>query len=294
MRFAVERSRTAISGRGLLRAFGRLWVVLLVACGLYVGFARAGVVHSPFFVITEGGIEDAQSDEPGLRVLFVGNSFTFYNDMPRMVQELAAEDSGAPPVFSVSRTRGSWTFEGATDDEGLDSLLEDVDWDFVILQERSWMLSFDEDYWLHASYPYADELRRKIEAAGSEGILFETWGYRNGFDDGDTYEWMQGRLLDGGVELAEKLGMDMAPVGNAWYAVHGERPELDLWDSDGRHPNPAGSYLAACVFYAQLTGRDPTQSRFMAGLDPDDARYLQKTAAHAVAYWRYQGSEYDW
>jgi hypothetical protein len=120
MRFAVERSRTAISGRGLLRAFGRLWVILLLACGLYAGFAKAGVVHSPFFAITEGDIEDARSDEPGLRVLFVGNSFTFYNDMP---QELAAEDPGAPPVFSVSRTRGSWTFEGATDDKGLDSLL---------------------------------------------------------------------------------------------------------------------------------------------------------------------------
>lgn len=284
MSFAVERSRTAISGWGLLRAFGRLWVILLVACGLYVGFAKAGVVHSPFFVITEGDIEQARSDQQGLRVLFVGNSFTFYNDMPRMVHELAAEDSGAPPVFSVSRTRGSWTFEGATDDKGFESLLEDVDWDFVVLQERSWVLSFNEDYWLEASYPYADELRRKIEAAGSEGMVFETWGLPRGFDNGDTYEWMQGRLLDGAADLADRLGMDVAPVGNAWYAAHIERPDLDLWGSDGRHPNRAGSYLAACCFYAQLTGRDPRESGFFAGLDPSDARYLQETA-YAVVSW---------
>jgi hypothetical protein len=288
----VERSRPAISGLGFLRAFGRLWVVLLVACGLYVGFAKAGVVHSPFFVITEGDIERARSDEPGLRVLFVGNSFTFYNDMPHMVHELAAGDPGAPPVFSVSRTRGSWTLEGATDDKGIDSLLDDVDWDFVVLQERSWMLSFDEESWLETTYPYADELRRRIESAGSQGVVFETWGYRNGFDERDTYEWMQGRLLDGAAQLADRLGMEMAPVGNAWYAAHAERPNLDLWDGDGRHPNRAGSYLAACVFYAQLTGRDPRQSRFFAGLDPDDARYLGETA-YAVVYWSYQGSEYD-
>jgi hypothetical protein len=189
MRFAVERSRTAISGRGLLRAFGRLWVILLLACGLYAGFAKGGVVHSPFFVNTEGDIEDARSDEPGLRVLFVGNSFTLYNDMPRMVHELAAEDPGAPPVFSVSRTRGSWTFEGATDDKGLDSLL-------------------------------AGQRRPPPEPSG----------------------------------------------------VVSDRARL-LRAADGPRPDPES---------------------IMAGLDPDDARYLQETAADAVAYWRYQGSEYDW
>lgn len=269
---------------GSVAPFGRLWVILLVFVGLYVGFAKAGVVHSPFFVITEGDIEGAKSDEPGLRVLFIGNSFTFYNDMPRMVQELAEENPGGPAVFSVSRTRGSWLFEEATDDKGIDSLLANVDWDVVVLQERSSMFSYSQVYWIDWSYPYADELRRKIEGAGADVVLFETWAYRNGIDDGDTYEWMQSRVFKGTSQLAEKLGLRLAPVGNAWYAAHAQRPGLDLWDGDGHHPNRAGSYLAACVFYAELTGRDPAESGFTAGLDPDVADFLQKTASEAV-YW---------
>jgi hypothetical protein len=55
----------------------------LVAVGLYVGLAKAGVFHNPLFVLTEGDIKQARSDELGLRVLFVGNSFTFYNDLPQ-------------------------------------------------------------------------------------------------------------------------------------------------------------------------------------------------------------------
>jgi hypothetical protein len=278
----MGHSRRGLSWRGLGRAFERLGVILLVAIGLYVGFAKAGAFHNPLFVQTEGDITQARSDAPGIRVLFVGNSFTFYNEMPHMLHELAAEDPGAPPVFAVARVRGSWSLEGATDDKGFVSLVDEIDWDAVVLQERSWYLAESQDSWMDETYPYADDLRRKIEAGGDPGFLFETWAYRDGVEKRDSYEWMQGRLGDGYDRLGARLGMDVVPVGNAWYAVRKLRPELDLYDGDGRHPNRAGSYLTACVFYAQLTGRDPTRSRFTAGLDPADARFLQETAYAAV------------
>ena len=132
------------------------------------------------------------------------------------------------------------------------------------------------------TYPDADDLRRKIEAGGAPGFLFETWAYRDGLGKRDSYEWMQGRLEDGHDRLGARLGMDVVPVGNAWYGIRKLRSELDLYHDDGRHPNRAGSYVAACVFYAELIGRDPTLSRFNAGLDPDDARFLQETAYSAV------------
>jgi hypothetical protein len=257
--------------------------VLVVAVGVYIGLAKAGVFHSPFFVITQGDIEQARSDEPGLRVLFVGNSLTYYNDMPHMLHELAAEDPGAQPIFSVARTRGSWTLKGATDDKGLESLLEDVQWDEVVLQERSWYLSEPKDWWLRETYPYAEDLQREIRAANDQGMLFETWGYRHGIDDQDSYAWMQSRLDAGYQALGTRLGMNVVPVGDAWYATQTERPGLDLWADDGRHPNRAGSYLAACVFYAELTGRDPSQSRFTAGLDPNEARFLQQMAMRVAS-----------
>jgi hypothetical protein len=275
--------RRGISRRGLRRALARLSLLPLVAAALYVGLAKASLFHNPLFVITEGDIADARSDNAGIRILFLGNSFTFYNDMPHMVHELAAEDPGAPPVFAVSRTRGSWSLKGATDDKGFVSLVDDIDWDAVVLQERSWYLSEPQDTWLRETYPYAEDLRRKIVAGHDRGFLFETWGYEDGIGKGDSYDWMQDRLEEGYDRLGARLGMAVVPVGNAWYAARQLRPGLDLWDGDGRHPNQAGSYLAACVFYAALTGRDPARSHFTAGLDLADARFIQETANAIVA-----------
>jgi hypothetical protein len=130
--------------------------------------------------------------------------------------------------------------------------------------------------------PYADDLRRKVDGAHRVGFLFQTWGYRNGMDEADSYGAMQARLDQGFEDLGDRLGMQVVPVGDAWYAAHVERPGLNLWAEDGRHPNQAGSYLAACVFYSQLTGRDPSRSAFTAGLDPSDARFLQQIASWVV------------
>jgi len=74
----------------------------------------------------------------------------------------------------------------------------------------------------------------------------------------------------------------VSPAGLAWAEALRRRPGLDLWDSDGRHPDKEGSYLAACVFYADLTGRDPARSTFTGGLQPADARFLQRVAAGVV------------
>lgn len=71
-------------------------------------------------------------------------------------------------------------------------------------------------------------------------------------------------------------------MGLAWEEAHEREPGLDLWDSDGKHPNLAGSYLAACVFYAMLSGRNPSGSEFTGGLEPAEARLLQRVASDVV------------
>jgi hypothetical protein len=70
----------------------------------------------------------------------------------------------------------------------------------------------------------------------------------------------------------------VAPAGLAWAESLRLVPRLDLWASDGRHPNTAGSYLTACVFYAMLTGRDPVGNPFTDGLGSGEARILQEVA----------------
>jgi len=75
-----------------------------------------------------------------------------------------------------------------------------------------------------------------------------------------------------------ELGAQVAPAGLAWGEALRRDPSLDLWAGDGQHPARLGSYLAACVFYAMLSGREPTRSRFMAGIESGQGRLLQQVA----------------
>jgi hypothetical protein len=143
------------------------------------------------------------------------------------------------------------------------------------------LVSLPEEQWRRATYPAARDLNEKITAAGARTVLFMTWGYVRGDrrdEPHDTYAAMQARLADGYSKLGSELGAPVAPAGLAWAEALRREPRLDLWAGDGQHPGRLGSYLAACVFYAMLSGREPAQSRFTAGIQPAQARLLQQVA----------------
>ena len=249
---------------------------VVLGVSTYAGLVKAGVAKNPFAPSAGGDLALARSSRPGHRVLFVGNSFTFRNDLPRLVHELSA---GTDPVFAGSYTAGGWQLKWFAKDRGLDRLLHEVHWDVVVLQEQSQIPSFDAAYRAREFDPYVQALAWKIEAAGARPLLFLTWGYRTGDRHNvprDTYAWMQQRLVDGYSNAAREVRAQIAPVGLAWAEALRRRPELGLWADDDRHPSREGSYLAACVFYATLTGKDPRLTRFTDGLS--DARFLQHVA----------------
>ena len=262
----------------------------LLACGVaglmlgltvYSGLVHVGLARSLFAPTLRGDIALARGDRPGLRVLFVGNSFTFKNSLPALVHDLAAGDPGGKPIYSVEYAAPGWSLRQADKDGGLTKLLRDVKWDVVVLQEKSWLLSFPEEQWRRSTYPFARDLHGKIAGSGAQTLLFMTWGYVRGDRRDvphDTYAAMQVRLADGYSKLGAELGAQVAPVGLAWAEALHRDQGLDLWASDGQHPGRLGSYLAACIFYAMLSGREPTRSRFTAGIGPRQARLLQQVA----------------
>jgi hypothetical protein len=203
------------------------------------------------------------------------------NSMPELVHRLAVGDPSASPVFTVEYTAPFWSLRAASQDHGLTRLLQQIHWDVVVLQERIWVPSLPLEERARQMYPYAWSLDGDIATTQARTMLFMTWGYEHGYRgvSGDTYAGMQSRLAAGYEDLGRKLGAPVAPVGLAWAAALRRRPDLDLWASDGQHPSKVGSFLAACVFYGALTGRDPSESSFTDGLDPGTARYLKRVAA---------------
>lgn len=212
-----------------------------------------------------------------LRVLFIGNSYTFTNDLPERFAELMR--AGDQAVETGQCTYGGWSLSNhAASDETL-GRIAGGDWDTVVLQEQSVVHNVEG-----GMYPAVRRLDAKIRAAGAETVLFMTWGRRRGLGTQGVpdYESMQAQIAANYGRIAEEMGVAVAPVGIAWQEALARDPELELWGRDGSHPSLAGTYLAASVFYAVLCGESPEGLAYTAGLPEEAARFLQRVAGETV------------
>jgi hypothetical protein len=225
------------------------------------------------------------NDAPGTgspsRILFIGNSYIYVNDLPNMIAELAK--AGGHKVKTGMAVKGGWTLVAhAGSAETLDKL-KSSKWDFVILQEQSQIPAIDQ-YRAESMYPAARSLVRQIREAGASPMFFLTWAHRDGWPKNglNSYESMQVQIDHGYLVIAQELSVPVAPVGYAWLMARKHNPQLDLWQRDGSHPNELGTYLAACVFYATLFRESPEGLTYLAHLPKEIARELQTIASQTV------------
>jgi len=194
-----------------------------------------------------------------LRVLFIGNSYTYYNNLGDLVAGISAGLPGAPIIQPTLVTRGGATLQGHLESGSARGVLAAGPWDFVILQEQSLLGGGVVEGKAAVGNPAAfhravREWVRQIRAVGATPILFLTWARREGPADSEA---LQQRLTDAYLSIGRELGVTVAPAGLAWAQVRQELPGVELFVEDGSHPAPAGSYLAALVIHATLTGGSP-------------------------------------
>jgi hypothetical protein len=215
------------------------------------------------------------------RVLFIGNSYTFVNNLPDMFADLAR--SGDHEVDVAMSAQGGWTLERHAGSEETLAKLERQEWDYVVLQEQSVLPSQPEERQV-LMYPAVRLLNSEIEKHGAKAILFMTWGRRDGLAKAGFTDFsaMQAALESGYVGIADELDLMVAPVGIAWRNALEQEPQLELWDRDGSHPSVDGSYLAACVLYAAIFGQSPVGLEYVAGLPVETGRTLQTFAGTTV------------
>lgn len=200
-------------------------------------------------LVIAGCISDSQSyPEKTVNVLFIGNSFTFMNDMPEIFASLAEAGEHDVIVESIAKP-GYSLHDHALNEETINTIQED-NWDYVILQEKSSLPVLDRDL----MYLGISELIQYIAPQGAETVIFLPWAYRNGFSKAglENYESMQAQVTETYLDLADDFVVTIAPVGIAWQSVQNRDPGFDLWSHDGQHPSPSGSYLAAATFYALI------------------------------------------
>lgn len=223
---------------------------------------------------------DAQ-DTSCTRVLIIGNSYTFVNDLPSTFAKLAK--SGGHKVEVGMSAQGGWTLSDHVGSTETLNLLNYAKWNFVVLQEQSQIPAI-APVRNQEMYPAARELIQKIEAVGATPIFFVTWAHRDGMPGNDmtNYESMQSQIDNGYKGIAQELNVPIAPVGPAWLTAVKEHPDLNLWQGDGSHPAEQGTYLAACVFYAVIFHESPIGLTDRTGLSRENAKIIQTIASEAV------------
>ena len=222
-----------------------------------------------------------QASESCTRVLFIGNSYTYVNDLPNMFANLAR--AGGHKTEVGMSAQGGWMLSDHVKSSETISMIDLNKWSFVVLQEQSEVPSIQSSR-TQEMYPAARVLVDDVRQAGAVPILFITWAHRDGLPANGMpdYASMQAQINNGYLITAQALNSPVAPVGVAWQDVRDQYPQINLWQDDGSHPTPEGTYLAACVFYADIFRQSAEGLSYQANLPTDTAQALQKVAADTV------------
>jgi hypothetical protein len=264
---ALDHTVRASPPRRSLRRFalGALAVVLAAASSSCIGGAA-------------GAPTEMQAPPAGVpAVLFIGNSLTYWNDMPGMVRALF--DSAGPERYTIETVGVP---DASLEDQwALGTAVRAVDaggWRVVVLQQGPSSLPDSRVLLREWTRRFAD----RITSRGGRPALYMVWPSVSRAGDFD-------RVVESYTLAAQDVGGMLFPVGEAWRAAWRRDPNLALYSPDGLHPSAEGSYLAAIVIHAVLSGRSPvglpTTLRLENGgrvqINPAVAAILQAAAAEA-------------
>lgn len=219
-----------------------------------------------------------------LRVLFIGNSYTYVNELPRLIEQSATSAKESRVLETEMVAVGGATLESHWEGGRALAAVRKGPWDFVVLQEQGTRPLAQPE----VMYRYARLFDAEVKRAGAQTVFYLTWA-RLG------QEQLQGTRSEAYLSIARELGARVAPIGTVWQQVRRESPGIKLYSEDGAHPSPAGTYLAACVFYVTFYGKSPEGlsrqlfstrfgtaeegPRIAAGsLSPSEAEIIQQTA----------------
>lgn len=223
------------------------------------------------------------------KVLFIGNSYTYVNNLPQLVADIALSKSDT--VLYDSNTPGGYTFNMHSQDATTLQKIKSQQWDVVILQAQSQEPSFSPSQVMSQTYPFAKRLCDSIRANNpcTEIMFYMTWGRKNGdasncasYAPVCTYIGMQARLRESYMMFSDSFKTSVAPVGVAWKNFRNNYPTIDLYQLDESHPSLHGSYLAACVFYSSIFKKTCVGSTYNPSLPSTDVANIQTISSQTV------------
>ena len=186
-----------------------------------------------------------------LNLLFIGNSHTYYNDMPLLVKRRAT-DRGYDCHVTMLAHPGWFLEQHANDPEARFNILYGG-YDYVILQEHAHPFG-PEEVFLNA----ARALNSWIREVSATPVIYETWAMRD-------EPHIQSHMNEVHQRIAKDIGALLAPVGEEWWGYIKSWPDLEMYDEDGAHASRAGSDFAAKHIWETIRNGLSMASRGMLG-----------------------------
>ena len=223
-------------------------------------------------------------------ILFIGNSMTYYHDMPTAVFEKMAASAGFDVTVRSVTAGGRFLWEHLSlDDEparaAKAALAADKAgvYDFVVLQEgMPDLYTRTENF-----YEAVRILTGKIRDLGAKPALYARMGNKRGNPELDdpacTYEHVYQTIVKAHEIISQELDIPVAWAVRAAYEMNEEPLPFDLYDPDRSHPSYAGSYVAALCVFTALFGADPTMITYDGELPPDQAALCREAVKKVQA-----------
>lgn len=200
-----------------------------------------------------------------MKILMLGNSYTYFFDMPKILQALFDENGVDAKVDSI--TAGGRVLWQNLDEN--DPLHKEVvakcaenAYDVLILQEQSSNAMEHYREFLHGVCGCVELVKP------AKTVLYATWGRKEGCDLLDEFGWTNQTMTEGLAAAydaaARKVGGECAHVGKCFFEIRKAYPEIELYDPDLSHPSYAGSCTAALALYKTLVGSLPTDTSALA------------------------------
>lgn len=210
-------------------------------------------------------------------MLFIGNSLTYFNDLPGTVARLAAMGDDTIHVRMVALPNFA-VIDHANGMSDAVQVIREGGWDYVVLQQGPTTTAIGRDTLVLA----ARQLDPDIRAAGARTALLMVWPPAGNLEAFDA-------VRSSYQQAAQAVHGLFLPAGEAWRAAWGVNADLPLYGPDGFHPAELGTYVAALVVYEGITGHDARSLPPVAAVaahplptSPTTVRTLQRVAHESV------------
>lgn len=183
--------------------------------------------------------------DPDLRILFIGNSLTYFNDLPGLVRDLGRSDPSRP-VTVGSVAYPNYSLVDHWDRGDALGAINSGPWDYVVLQQGPSALPESRAVLVE----YAGKFAEAIRSAGAMPAIYMVWP---GLDRADEWDAVTASY----AAAAAAVDGVLLPGGEAIRAAYTADRGLPLFEGDDFHPALAGSHAVALTIYARLTGVSP-------------------------------------